>query len=60
MSTSNHYRRRCSSSKRPSEIGQYRLHERTSASARRHQSLRCDASSIVDISQKVVFITIVD
>ncbi|CAF1208053.1 unnamed protein product [Rotaria sordida] len=53
MSGHHHYHhRRCFSLKRTSEFAQYWLHERTSSSSRRHQSLKRDTSSIVDISQK--------
>lgn len=48
------HHRRCFSLKRTSEYAQNWLHERTASSSRRHQSLKRDASSIIDISHKVV------
>jgi hypothetical protein len=48
------HHRRCFSLKRTSEFAQHWL------PSRRHQSLKRDTSSTVDISQKVVFILIVD
>ncbi|CAF1491762.1 unnamed protein product [Adineta ricciae] len=47
-----HYRRRCFSLKRTSEYAQHWFHERTSSLSRRHQSLKRDTSSTIDISQK--------
>ncbi|CAF3331801.1 unnamed protein product [Rotaria socialis] len=47
-----HHHRRCFSLKRTSEFAQYWLHERSSSTSRRHQSLKRDSSSIVDISLK--------
>ncbi|CAF1244557.1 unnamed protein product [Adineta ricciae] len=47
-----HHRRRCFSLKRTSDYAQQWLHERASSSSRRHQSLKRDASSTIDISQK--------
>jgi len=51
-----HHHRRCLSLKRTSEYAQYWLHERTSSLSRRHQSLKRDTSSTIDISQKVVLL----
>ncbi|CAF4030908.1 unnamed protein product [Rotaria sp. Silwood2] len=52
MSGHHYYYRRCFSLKRTSEFAQHWFRERASSLSRRHQSLKRDTSSTIDISQK--------